>query len=148
MTHQTGDKLFEQAQAAYKENGVSANIIPFISDMSHAYAHTDMVLCRAGALTISELCAVGLGSILVPFPYAVDDHQTMNAQFLVDRQAALCVQQKDLSAEHLAALLSSFAHDPERRLAMASAAYKARLTHVTETICQILQDLITEEAQP
>jgi UDP-N-acetylglucosamine--N-acetylmuramyl-(pentapeptide) pyrophosphoryl-undecaprenol N-acetylglucosamine transferase len=142
VTHQTGDKLFEQAKAAYQAKGVTASLTPFIHDMAHAYAHTDMVLCRAGALTVSELCAVGLGSILVPFPHAVDDHQTVNAHFLVDKQAAVCVQQQDLSAEHLATLLSNFARSPEQRLAMAEAAYQARRPHVTETICQVLHDII------
>lgn len=142
VIHQTGDKLYEQAKAAYQAKGVTATLTPFIDDMAYAYAHSDMVLCRAGALTVSELCAVGLGAILVPFPHAVDDHQTINAHFLVEKQAAVCVQQRDLTAEYLATLLGQFAKSPERRLAMAEAAYQARRIQVTETICQVLHDII------
>jgi UDP-N-acetylglucosamine--N-acetylmuramyl-(pentapeptide) pyrophosphoryl-undecaprenol N-acetylglucosamine transferase len=144
VTHQTGDKHLEQTKANYQTMGVEAHLTPFISDMAYAYAHTDMVLCRAGALTVAELCAVGLGSILVPFPFAADDHQTMNAHFLVEKHAAVCVQQQDLSAKQLANLLGQFARSPQQRLAMAAAAYEARCTCVTEKICQILHD-ITEE---
>ena len=146
VTHQTGDKHYEIAKAAYEAKGVSATLMPFINDMAAAYGNADMVLCRAGALTVAELCAVGLGSILVPFPYAVDDHQTINAHYLVDRNAAVCVPQRDLSAEHLASLLSNFARAPETRLAMAEAAYEARRTQVTETICQVLYDIVKEAA--
>jgi len=144
VTHQTGNKHYEAAIAAYEAKGITATLTPFISDMASAYGNADMVLCRAGALTVAELCAVGLGSILVPFPYAVDDHQTINAHFLVDRNAAVCVAQQNLSAEYLASLLSNLAREPEKRLAMAEAAYEARRTQVTETICQILHDIVKE----
>ncbi len=111
--HQTGEKHFGPAQMAYQTLGLSVNIVPFIADMKAAYAWADGVLCRAGASTVSELCAVGLGAILVPYPHAVDDHQTLNAQFMVKLGAALLVQQSALTEEVLA-----------NRLQMLSTAYK------------------------
>ncbi|MFC3551551.1 undecaprenyldiphospho-muramoylpentapeptide beta-N-acetylglucosaminyltransferase [Lysobacter cavernae] len=93
VRHQCGEKLREDAERAYAQAGVTASVEPFIADMAAAYAWADLVVCRAGALTLAELCAVGVGSVLVPFPQAVDDHQTKNAQFLVDRGAAQLLPQ-------------------------------------------------------
>jgi UDP-N-acetylglucosamine--N-acetylmuramyl-(pentapeptide) pyrophosphoryl-undecaprenol N-acetylglucosamine transferase len=87
--HQAGEKMLDDARKAYADAGVVATVEPFIADMAAAYAHADLVVCRAGALTLAELCAVGVGSVLVPFPQAVDDHQTRNAEYLVERGAAL-----------------------------------------------------------
>ncbi|HNV79216.1 MAG TPA: glycosyltransferase, partial [Thermomonas sp.] len=102
--------------------GVVATVEPFIADMAAAYAHADLVVCRAGALTLAELCAVGVGSVLVPFPQAVDDHQTRNAEFLVERGAALLLPQGDDLAARLQPLLAELATNPGKRLAMAKAA--------------------------
>lgn len=93
VRHQCGERLREEAERAYADAGVRASVEPFIADMASAYAWADVVVCRAGALTLAELCAVGVGSVLVPFPQAVDDHQTKNAQYLVDRGAAQLVPQ-------------------------------------------------------
>lgn len=93
VRHQSGEKMREDAERAYAQAGVNASVEPFIADMAAAYAWADLVICRAGALTLAELCAVGVGSVLVPFPQAVDDHQTKNAQYLVDRGAAQLVPQ-------------------------------------------------------
>lgn len=106
VRHQCGEKLREDAQRAYAEAGVSVSLEPFIADMASAYAWADLVVCRAGALTLAELCAVGVGSVLVPFPLAVDDHQTKNAQFLVDRGAAQLLPQGSDDSD-LAARLSA-----------------------------------------
>jgi UDP-N-acetylglucosamine--N-acetylmuramyl-(pentapeptide) pyrophosphoryl-undecaprenol N-acetylglucosamine transferase len=107
VRHQTGTKMLDAAQAAYSAAGIKAGaVVPFISDMSDAYGWADVVLCRAGALTVSELCAAGVAAILVPYPHAVDDHQTTNAQFLVAAGGALIIQQRDLNATKLAALLT------------------------------------------
>jgi len=103
--HQTGKRHIEMAQAHYKKQALSARVEPFIDDMAAAYEWADLVLCRAGALTVSELAIAGVASILVPYPYAVDDHQTANAKFLVDAGAAVLVQQSELTAETLAKLL-------------------------------------------
>jgi UDP-N-acetylglucosamine--N-acetylmuramyl-(pentapeptide) pyrophosphoryl-undecaprenol N-acetylglucosamine transferase len=86
---------------------VEGELVAFIDDMARRYAEADLVICRAGAVTIAELSAGGMASILVPFPHAVDDHQTANAKFLSDRGAAILIQQRDLSPEKLAELIRS-----------------------------------------
>ncbi|MCL1824862.1 MAG: undecaprenyldiphospho-muramoylpentapeptide beta-N-acetylglucosaminyltransferase [Betaproteobacteria bacterium] len=106
VVHQAGEKQIEGLRAAYAAAGVEGDLRPFINDMATAYAEADLVLCRAGALTISELTAAGAASVLVPFPYAVDDHQTTNAQFLSSREAAWFMPQSSLGPEKLAELLS------------------------------------------
>ena len=100
------------------------------------------MICRAGALTVAELCAAGLGAIFVPYPHAVDDHQTANASYMVKHNAALCIQQKALSADSLANQLKDFFEVPERRLKMAQAAYELRKVHVTEKIFDILYSVV------
>jgi len=105
VRHQAGARGVDAARAAYEEAGVAAEVTPFIDDMAQAYADADLVICRAGALTISELAAVGVASLLVPFPAAVDDHQTMNAQFLVREGAAVLIADRDLTPARLAAEL-------------------------------------------
>jgi len=92
-------------QQLYRQPGVRADIRPFLDDMASFYADADVVICRAGALTIAELAAAGVASILVPFPFAVDDHQTYNARFLSERGAAWLLPQSELSAEKLVQLL-------------------------------------------
>ncbi len=122
--HQAGGKLIDAARAAYAEAGLalgdSLRVEPFIEDMAAAYAWADLVLCRAGALTVAELAAAGVGSVLVPFPHAVDDHQTHNAEVLAQAGAAQRIQQRDLSAECLADTLRGMTH--ARALEMACAA--------------------------
>ncbi|MDR0564996.1 MAG: undecaprenyldiphospho-muramoylpentapeptide beta-N-acetylglucosaminyltransferase [Azoarcus sp.] len=107
VTHQAGEKQIDALRAAYAAAGVEGDLRPFIADMATAYAGADIVLCRAGALTIAELTAVGVASILVPFPYAVDDHQTVNANFLFSREAAWFIPQSALTPESLVELLSN-----------------------------------------
>ncbi|WP_240126880.1 undecaprenyldiphospho-muramoylpentapeptide beta-N-acetylglucosaminyltransferase [Thermomonas alba] len=120
--HQAGEKLLDEARQAYVEAGVPARVDAFIADMAAAYAWADLVICRAGALTLAELCAVGVGSVLVPFPQAVDDHQTRNAEYLVERGAAVLLPQSDDLALRVRAVLTELAGDAPRRLAMARAA--------------------------
>ena len=106
--HQAGRRHIDAARLSYQRAGVSARVEPFIEDMAAAYAWADLVVCRAGALTISELAAAGVASILVPYPYAVDDHQTHNAAYLVKAGAALLLPQSQFSTEALRAALSQF----------------------------------------
>jgi UDP-N-acetylglucosamine--N-acetylmuramyl-(pentapeptide) pyrophosphoryl-undecaprenol N-acetylglucosamine transferase len=122
VRHQCGEKLRAEAEQAYARVGIAASVEPFIADMAAAYADADLVVCRAGALTLAELCAAGVGSVLVPFPQAVDDHQTCNAEYLVERGAALLLPQGDALAAKLGDALSALAADPARRPAMAEAA--------------------------
>ena len=134
IVHQAGEKLLDEARAAYAGAGVQASVEPFIADMAAAYAHADLVVCRAGALTLAELCAAGVGSVLVPFPQAVDDHQTRNAEYLVERGAAVLLPQADDLAARLQAQLAELAIDPARRLRMAEAARALALPDAAERV--------------
>jgi UDP-N-acetylglucosamine--N-acetylmuramyl-(pentapeptide) pyrophosphoryl-undecaprenol N-acetylglucosamine transferase len=120
VVHQAGEKHLEHLKANYRAAGVEGELLAFIDDMARRYAEADLVVCRAGAVTIAELSAGGMASILVPFPHAVDDHQTANAKFLSDRGAAILIQQRDLSPGKLAELIRSM--DRAKLLDMASKA--------------------------
>lgn len=139
--HQAGEKHFLATKKAYELAGIAGDIVPFIGEMDKAYAWADMVLCRAGALTIAELCAVGVGAILVPYPYAVDDHQTANAGYMVRQGAALLVPQTQLTEEYLVDIVKELSQNPEKRLAMARAAYALRSQDVVEKIFHILEEV-------
>lgn len=120
--HQAGANRDDPTAQAYQAAAVKARVEAFIEDMALAYGWADLVICRAGALTIAELAAAGIGALLVPYPYAVDDHQTANAQFLVNHGAAIWVPQSELNAQRLAEILSDLSADRQRLLAMATAA--------------------------
>jgi UDP-N-acetylglucosamine--N-acetylmuramyl-(pentapeptide) pyrophosphoryl-undecaprenol N-acetylglucosamine transferase len=122
VRHQTGARGLAAARAAYDAAGVEAELLPFIDDMAAAYAWADLAVCRAGALTITELQAAGLGALLIPFPAAVDDHQTQNAQVMVRAQAARLIQERDLDAAVLGNAIAELTQDRARLLAMAEAA--------------------------
>jgi UDP-N-acetylglucosamine--N-acetylmuramyl-(pentapeptide) pyrophosphoryl-undecaprenol N-acetylglucosamine transferase len=107
VVHQAGEKHLEALKANYRAAVVEGELVSFIDDMARRYAEADLVICRAGAVTVAELSAGGMASILVPFPHAVDDHQTANARFLADRGAAVLIQQRDLTPEGLAQLIRS-----------------------------------------
>ena len=117
VVHQSGEKHLEALQQNYQAAGVKGDLVAFIDDMARRYAEADLVICRSGAVTVAELSAGGMASILVPFPHAVDDHQTANARFLAVQSAAFLIQQRDLSPEKLAALIG--APDRAKLLAMA-----------------------------
>ena len=104
VVHQSGEKHLKALEENYQRAGVEAHAVAFIDDMAGAYEWADLVICRAGALTIAELAAAGTASILVPFPHAVDDHQTANARFLADAGAAILLPQAELTAEKLSLL--------------------------------------------
>jgi UDP-N-acetylglucosamine--N-acetylmuramyl-(pentapeptide) pyrophosphoryl-undecaprenol N-acetylglucosamine transferase len=104
VVHQSGEKHLDALHQAYDQVQVKAHLVPFIEDMAGAYAWADLVICRAGALTVSELAAAGVASLLVPFPQAVDDHQTNNARFLSSAGAAILLPQSELTPERLAEL--------------------------------------------
>jgi UDP-N-acetylglucosamine--N-acetylmuramyl-(pentapeptide) pyrophosphoryl-undecaprenol N-acetylglucosamine transferase len=123
VVHQAGEKHLETLRANYAAAGVHGELLAFIDDMARRYAEADLVICRAGAVTIAELSAGGMASVLVPFPHAVDDHQTANARFLADRGAAILIQQRDLSPQRLAGLIGSL--DRPKLLQMAQKARAA-----------------------
>ncbi|WP_175692872.1 undecaprenyldiphospho-muramoylpentapeptide beta-N-acetylglucosaminyltransferase [Burkholderia ambifaria] len=125
VVHQAGAKHIDALKANYEAAGFAGGdavrLVPFIDDMASAYAAADLVICRSGAMTVSEIAAVGVAALFVPFPYAVDDHQTTNAAFLADAGAAVLVQQRDLSAELLADWLRS-----QSRASLADMAERSR----------------------
>jgi UDP-N-acetylglucosamine--N-acetylmuramyl-(pentapeptide) pyrophosphoryl-undecaprenol N-acetylglucosamine transferase len=129
----------EQLKAHYANLNLTADVRPFIEDMAQAYADADLVICRSGAMTVAELSAVGVASYLVPFPHAVDDHQTSNAKFLSDVGAATLVQQKDLRPEDLAAYLQSITR--EDLCAMAQKALSQAKPNATRDVAEICKEL-------
>ena len=133
--HQTGKQNFEATEAAYVAAGVmtaSVKLAPFIDDMTEAYAWADVVLCRAGAMTVAELAAAAVPSILVPFPYAVDDHQTANAHYLAAQQAAILIQQSQLNEDYLGQVLAGLT--PAKLQSMSEAAHKLALLDATAQV--------------
>ncbi|MEQ9546069.1 MAG: undecaprenyldiphospho-muramoylpentapeptide beta-N-acetylglucosaminyltransferase [Marinobacter sp.] len=134
VRHQCGEKHVDAARDAYQQHGVEASVEPFIKDMAEAYSWADLVLCRSGALTVSELCVAGLGAILVPFPHAVDDHQTRNGQRMVNAEAAVLVPQSKLNPGSLAETLGDLARDRSRVLNMAKAARSLARPDATERV--------------
>lgn len=117
VVHQSGERHLEALRENYRAAGVEGELVPFIDDMARRYADADLVVCRAGAITVAELSAGGMASVLVPFPHAVDDHQTANARFLSERGAALLLPQSQLTPERLAQVLRKL--DRPRLLEMA-----------------------------
>ena len=143
VRHQAGEAHAGDGTADYGEwlqRGVQ--VLPFIDDMAAAYAWADLVLCRAGALTIAEVAVMGRPSILVPLPHAIDDHQSANARFLSGRGAAMLLPQSELSPERLAATLQDFLAHPERLAAMAAAAGAAAAPDATSRVSDCCEELI------
>ena len=140
VTHQTGKQHLEVVQAAYQQADVAAEIKPFLENMAHYYAWADVVICRAGALTIAELAAAGVASILVPFPFAVDDHQTGNARFLSEHGAAILLPQQELTPQHLADLLRDITR--ARALVMAQAARAVAQPAAAQRVAQVCAGLV------
>ena len=127
VRHQAGERGIDAARAAYRDACVDAEVTPFIDDMAAAYAWADVALCRAGAMTVAELEAVGLGALLIPLPIATDDHQTRNAEALVDLGAGRVLQERDMTADSLCACIADLTADRGRMLKMAEAARAARV---------------------
>jgi len=139
VTHQSGAQHVVALKEAYAAAGVQASTPAFIDDMAAAYAEADLAVCRAGATTVAELAVAGLPSILVPFPHAVDDHQTRNARFLADAGAAVLVPQSELTPERLAELLAGL--DRKRLLEMASRARSLGRPEATAAVARACMEL-------
>src|SRR5574340_789216 len=139
VVHQAGAKHHAQLAANYAAAGVVAEVRPFLEDMAAMYGWCDVVLCRAGALTVAELAAAGVASILVPYPHAVDDHQTGNARFLSERGAAVLLPQQDLTPARLAGLLQDL--DRPKLLAMAEAARAQAKPEATWRVAKVCMEL-------
>ena len=142
VLHQSGHKQIEQLRANYSATGVQAETRDFIDDTAHAMADADIVLCRAGASTVTEIAAVGVAAVFVPFPAAVDDHQTSNAEFLVSQGAGWSVKQEDLTADRLARMLTKA--DRPTLMAAAVAARKMARLDATERIVEFCQSIVSK----
>ncbi len=134
IRHQAGPGNFHQAKANYSQLGVDAEVFEYIDDMPAMYAWADLVICRAGAMTIAELAAAGVASVLVPYPYAVDDHQTMNAKYLSDAGAAVLIQQQQLDTESLVNILQTI--DRPQALLMAQKARQRGMPESTQRVTE------------
>jgi UDP-N-acetylglucosamine--N-acetylmuramyl-(pentapeptide) pyrophosphoryl-undecaprenol N-acetylglucosamine transferase len=137
LHHQTGKDDVASVQAAYAELGVDARVEAFVEDMAAAYAWADLVICRSGALTVAELAVVGVASVLVPYPYATDDHQTGNARFLADAGAAILMPQSTLSADRLAGLLADFSQQRDMLEEMAGRARELALPDAARRVATL-----------
>jgi UDP-N-acetylglucosamine--N-acetylmuramyl-(pentapeptide) pyrophosphoryl-undecaprenol N-acetylglucosamine transferase len=142
ITHQTGAKDREYVEKGYQACGFAPEVREFISDMSAAYAETDLVVCRAGATTLAELTVCKKPSILVPFPAAADNHQVINARSLVDAGAAVMIEERDLTGELLAAEIRAILANPERRERMASAAGNLGSPAAAKEIADVCTELV------
>ncbi len=139
VVHQSGEKQIDELRANYARAGVAAELTPFIDDTAAAMAAADVLVCRAGASTVTEIAAVGAAAVFVPFPFAVDDHQTTNARFLVDAGAGWLVQQRELTADGLAQLLRGLTREElQARAAKARALAKVDAVREVVAACEEL----------
>ena len=139
VVHQAGEKHIDALQANYQAAGVKAETKAFINNMSEMYAWADVVICRAGALTIAELACVGVASVLVPFPHAVDDHQTHNAKYLSDAGAAKLIQQTEFNVQKATEILRNLTR--ESCLDMALKAKQLAKPEATKTVAHICMEV-------
>ncbi|MBR9909075.1 MAG: undecaprenyldiphospho-muramoylpentapeptide beta-N-acetylglucosaminyltransferase [Gammaproteobacteria bacterium] len=144
VKHQCGRRHVEVTESGYNNRGVEAEVMAFIDDMAAVYEWADLVVCRAGALTIAELTLAGRGALLVPYPHAIDDHQTRNAQWLEDSGAALLRQQSDLSASMLAEFIEEVSADRPRLLAMAQQARSLGRADAAKTVADYCEQTARE----
>lgn len=138
VIHQAGDKHLSDLQQRYAQLGVEAEVLPFIDDMPAAYAQADLVICRSGAMTVSEIAACGVASCLIPFPHAIDDHQTANARFLSNQDAAVLLPQSDLNPQDLASMIQNFNRDDLQ--AMAERAHGLAKPRATQRVAEVCAD--------
>jgi len=143
IIHQTGKADFESVKEGYTRSKIKSYVAPYINEMNHAYAVSDLVLCRAGAIALSEIAACGKASILVPFPYASDNHQELNARVLVDGGAALMVSDRELSGETLARAVTGFMTERDKIKEMEKNSIKFSRTDATSKIVNECEKLIS-----
>ena len=139
VTHQAGAQHIEALERAYADAGVQGKCVAFIDDMATALGQTDLLICRAGAMTVAEVSAAGVAALFVPFPFAVDDHQTANAKFLTDAGAGWVLQQKDMTAEGVAQWLSLRTRDELNAVAQRARAHAQ--PHAAQRIADICEEL-------
>ncbi len=140
VRHQAGNRWLDETQAAYREAGIRADVTEFIEDMAEAYGWADLVVCRAGALTVSEIAAAGIASVLVPFPHAVDDHQTANARYLEEAGAALLLPEANLTPAALADALQPLVEDRKRLSDMAARARERAVPDAADRVAALCME--------
>jgi len=141
VRHQAGKNKDTSTTELYEKMGVKAQITPFIEDMAEAYEWADLVICRSGALTVAELAAAGLASIVVPYPFAVDDHQTANAQYLSDAGAAILMPQQEMTQDSLSIVLEELCGDRNKLIEMSMAARELAKPQATDAVAKICAEL-------
>ncbi len=142
--HQTGKGWQDEVTRAYKEFNINAKVEQFIDDIDLAYSWADIVICRAGALTVSEIAAAGKMAVFVPFPHAVDDHQTANAQYLVDKQAALMIAQSEMTKSSLFNLLKPYIEQPDLIDDMAKKAKSMAVFDSDQQVAEYIENMVKE----
>lgn len=143
--HQCGERLLEETRERYGERLLKAGrikLVPFIEDMKAAYQWADLVICRAGAMTVAELASAGMASILVPFPFATDDHQTANARYLADHDAAMLLPESQLDAEKLHEMLHELAQHRDVIERMSQQAHACAMTDATNTVVEVCREVM------
>ena len=141
VMHQAGKLHCEMTRDLYRAAGVEAQVVPFIEQMEEAYSWADFAICRAGALTVAELTCAGLGSLLIPFPHAIDDHQTVNGKLLVEQDSALMIQQKELSAKRLAEEITALCSSRKGLLEMAMGARELAKTGAASRVAKVCMEV-------
>ncbi len=142
VKHQCGERHLSDTEKFYKEHNINVEVIPFINNMAEVYAWADIVICRAGALTVAELAASGIASILIPFPYAVDDHQTENAKYLSVEGAAILIQEAQLNIGKLKEVLLKLCHASEQLMQMAVKARSLSKPQATDDVAKLCLEAI------
>ncbi|MCU4674213.1 undecaprenyldiphospho-muramoylpentapeptide beta-N-acetylglucosaminyltransferase [Catenovulum sp. 2E275] len=142
VLHQAGKGQQAETEQAYQQTAINYQVVEFIDDMASAYEKADLVICRAGALTVSEIAAIGRASIFVPLPHAVDDHQTFNARVLVDASCGYLLPQNQLANGELAPLLAQIKAKPEQLIEMAAACKQVAVLDSREKIGTLLEQLV------
>ncbi len=141
VKHQTGDKNLQSTEALYQSLNIPVELRAYIDDMAAAYEWADLVLCRAGAMTVAEIAAVGVAAIFVPYPYAVDDHQTANATYLSTEGAAILIQETELNGQVLAKLFRDFSLNRDRLLEMANASRSLSRPAATDHVADLCMEV-------
>jgi len=144
IIHQTGERDYEEVLRLYEREGMEAEVHRFIRNMDQAYGVADLILCRAGATTVFEVMAVGKPAILVPYPYAANDHQTLNARTLVEAGAALMVANGDLTGSRLGRMLAELSGDRERLRKLGERAASLAQPRAAETIVNFCYEMVKD----
>ncbi len=147
IRHQTGQRHVDVTRAEYKHTGVEADVVPFIEDMAQAYEWADAIICRAGALTVSELTLAGRGALLIPFPYAIDDHQTLNAQWLVSNGAGILMPQSDMTIEKITEFVGCMNKDRQQLLILSRSAKALAMPNAASDVADYCEQVASLPSQ-